>query len=443
MLFVGSFSVFAEQSLFQTKLDSYVEIAKTESKKNISEESAKELASMVSEIINFLEKYYTEEKLKSKKLNIKYNAEQDLPDFDKLNLDDLDNKIMHLIFATYVLYKNLDQEMILKIVKKSPLEFVPILKEIRFILDFCSTSPQTFGNAVISEKSAEGTTTIYVSKNTVERIAKPLAIRMLPSKYDGNIYVVSRIVSFVSQSLNKKIEKKDIDEFCQNMKRNSADDNREKIYTPALVNIPLPELTSENKFDLFLQYINKYQTQGSSEQDLNEALKIAQELIGIKSSLKIPVVSEIDKYCENLNKEIQKNNDKLKETKQLKSKLKITRDNENLQETIKFLKSTAKIFEAFHSDQNLLRDIIKKDPFSILQISRESIRMLKVLMEIKKDPQEIETKINLMRDFSNLSEDGTNLLSTFLSWAMNGSDLSKIRNSSFENKNQNIFLKIR
>ena len=440
----GAFCVCAEPSLLQSKLDSYIEIAKTESKRNISEDSANKMASMISDIIKFLEEAYVEEKLKAKNIFMKYNKDKQFPDFKQLKLSDMDMKMMRLIFATYILYKNLDNDIIVEIVKKSPLEFVPILRELHFFFEFCSTPPHTFGNAIKSVKASDGSITIFVPETTVEHVVQPLAIQKLLDKNNGNIYSVSRIVSFIGQNLNEDFGKSSILEFIKNMKRNSADDSREKIYSPRLASMSLSDLTSENKRSLFLQYANKYQTQGNSTEDLNKAKDLAKELIGIKNDLKVPVVSKIEDFCRILQDAETKSEEELKTISDKKEKLRKKRDIENYQETAKFLKATSKIFEAFYEDQDLLVEVIKKDPYSILQISRESIEMLSILTEIIEDPNEISKKISSMQEFATISEDGTNLLSTLLSLAMDGNDIRKIvDNSQFSDKSQNHFLKVR
>jgi hypothetical protein len=443
MFFSFSFISNANIDSFQSALKEYSNIAKTESKKRLSLESVDNLSKLVMNIINYLKNIYLDEKLGVKKIILKYNNVPELNEDDSVS--NYDKQFIKFIFATYNVFTNLTPERVSQIVRKSPLEFVSILKEIETFLEFVSADTKKYGNAIIIERPDDETAIIYASTQSIAKIAQHIIIKNLISTSCGNVYPVSRIVSHFCSNFPKQVNGEVFDSFINSLKRNTRDSNRIQLRSQIRFNDSEPP-TSEfsKKMEAYLINIEQYlrqEDEAQKQEVFKLALANAKSLIGIKDGYKVKISDKIESFCSKLEKLCAKLQDKLNSDDK-KTKLKAARDIENYTEILKFLQVTTQIFESFYATSSLLEKIIVKDPYSIMQITREMLTLLGVLRIILKTPNNLVDVVKKLKELSYTSDDGTYLLSALASAAIttenfnisnviNNLDLSKNRFLNF------------
>jgi hypothetical protein len=223
---------------FDVLLGKYAEMAKSVLRRKMKPDEESELVKKATSIAAFLKNKYLGESLQSSSFTLKYLDETDFPNFSKhVNNNKTDSRIVEFVVAFYEIYKRLTKELIAKIVKKSPLEMICLLKEFNVFLQFMSAKPGNFGFFDFSTKGKEATT-IYVTNETTLCIMGLLIFKNLNT--GGKVYKLSGLASALSAKCqefkknSKAYSKESVDEIFKqeisSMKRNIANDARVAIY---------------------------------------------------------------------------------------------------------------------------------------------------------------------------------------------------------------------
>lgn len=217
-------------NLFELKLNEYVTNAKELSKKHLKEEDVSKLADIATSIIDDMKTRAVFEKLKSESITLKYLDKKAFPDLSEhKNNNENDQKIVKFTIASYTFYKKLSKDLISKIIQKSPLEMVSIIRELDMFFKFISANPTDFGHGIFTEKY-ENTTTIFATNDAILRIMNGLIYRDLLGK-NKVIYRMSRMGSKLC-NMKDDIDDEKINEIIDSLKRNTGDDSRISIYMP-------------------------------------------------------------------------------------------------------------------------------------------------------------------------------------------------------------------
>ncbi|MDR0942021.1 MAG: hypothetical protein LBM19_00140 [Holosporales bacterium] len=210
---------------FETDLSKYVAAAKDVSKRRMNPEDETKLSDMVLSILSNLKKLYVNEKLQSEDFVLKYLDGKDFPDLERhKNENKNDETVVRFTIAIHAFYKSLTKERIIEIIKKSPLEMAPILREINVFLQFVSANPSDYGHGRFSEKSGN-ITIVFATNEAILRIMRPIIYKNLLSK-TIDVYKLSRIVSAFYNGIPNRQSEEIFKTTTESMKRNTADDSR-------------------------------------------------------------------------------------------------------------------------------------------------------------------------------------------------------------------------
>ena len=468
----------ANKDNFHKDLDEYIEVAKTLSNKKMTQDDETKLTNMANGIISNFKKEYITEKLKSTDIVLRYKNNKKFPDISKHNLKNKYNaQIIKFTIGIYGIYKlffnDSSNNYIAEIVKKSPLELVPLLREIRTFFEFATSNPKDYGNGVFAVK-IKNKTALYADDETLLRIMQPILYKNLVKSTDDDIFKLSRITSAFYKDLPEETDKKGftkddvflsvckdiLEKTIKNLKRSTADNkSRAVIYsnTQLSVDSNIVDNASSHPVESNYQSMKNHylasienHTRGKHKEGAAEHLKkateAAKELLGIKDNIKLSVYDKIEPFCKELEDEALKQ-EKFTKSNDHEIVKKAKRDINNCKEISKFLKCAAKLLESFYEDSSLLPTLIQNDPLSIVSISKETTVMLLALKIILKDPKDQEPVIKKMREFAKTSEDGTYLLSTIMSIAMTNPNLDFKKalktEESFKNQEYRKYLEIR
>ncbi|MDR2667087.1 MAG: hypothetical protein LBB34_03185 [Holosporales bacterium] len=220
---------------FGALLKEYSEMAKKVLKRKMNPNEESELVKNANSIVELLKKKYFDEIQQPTDLVFKYLDGSDFPDLNKhIDNDETDSRVVKFTMAYYVIYKYLKDDVVAKIVKKSPLEMVPVLRELDVFLQFISANPVNFGHGVFSTKN-DGILTVYATNEAILRMMKPLVYKNL--NIGGKVFKLSRLASifFVKDTEEMRMAGNDneiLEKTIDAMKRNTADDSRVAIYIP-------------------------------------------------------------------------------------------------------------------------------------------------------------------------------------------------------------------
>lgn len=214
-------------NLFDLKLSEFSATAKELSKKNLSEESINSLSNSAFELIEDMRNRAISEKLKAKEIDIQYSDNKQQPSLEGLNKED--EKIIKFFIVCSLLYKYITKEIVIEIVKKSPLEMISIIKELNVFFKFISANPQDFGHGVFTEKQGDKIT-ILATNDAILRIFKVLAYTELLGE-NCLIYKVSRIGTYLYNNF-ANVTPESLQAQISKLKRSAIDNSRIALYIP-------------------------------------------------------------------------------------------------------------------------------------------------------------------------------------------------------------------
>lgn len=417
--------------LFKTKLSNYIDLAKKFSQKKMEKEEIDRLASEAVSILDDLKNRYINEKLKIQNIKLKYLNGKDFPVLEEhQNNNVTDHKIVLFTIACHALFKILfegdtnsaiSKNTIFKIVEKSPLEMVSIIKELSVFMQFISANPNDFGHGVFSEKQGNSLV-VFATNDAILRIMKVLIYKNLLQ--NNKIYKVSRLGTKIIEDISNNINEEIINSIIESLKRNTADDKRIAIEIPdAMLNLTTTDLET-NEFKMtannYIEEINLFRRakdNADRQIHMNKALEFAKTLLGIIPNIKINVSEKVFEFC----KVLEKKCDELKnatESNDKKIALKAKRDVTNCLYIENFLKCTAVLLDSLYADPQILYLIVEKMADFVPNIGCEITVLLRVLEFITSAGDSTEIVIAKLREFAKSSEDGNYLLSPLLSVAM-------------------------
>ncbi len=440
---------------FQESLSNYTTLAKELSLYNMTEDDVTTLYKIAKDILNSLKTEYISTQLKSKQFVFKELNGGNFPDMNKHNLsDESTSKFIRFVVGIYGVFTNLTDERIREIVVKSPLELVPMLKEIRALLQFVSAKPRDYGNAIFVE-TVNRESTVTISDETIIRIMRPIINKELINQSEEMTYKLSRITSAFCNEFNGANAKEIFEKTLVNLKRSTADNSRisfskalaqsPKILDSVSSSAPEPDLQIDlDKIELikaeYKREVEKYFKNKSTRKNFNRILFLAKELLGIRDNARIA----LSPYIGKINQQLQKTAGDLSRIKATSDydKKKKKRDIKNCSEIAKFLTCSSVLFEKLYENKDLLPKIIQRDPLSILPASEEILTMLSIANMVMNETT-LSTIVQKMRQFSRESEDGTHLLSPVLSGAMEKDNTVDFSNLVYKQNLGREYLKIR
>ncbi|MDR2459037.1 MAG: hypothetical protein LBD43_03015 [Holosporales bacterium] len=198
----------------------YSNAAREISKRQIGPEDETKLVSAIMSILDAIKKL-----LNASKIELRYQDGAAFPDTAKHTGSESVSKLMaRLIAAIHSMYGILTPELITTIVRKSPLEFVPLLKELHMFSRFVTANTQDYGHGVLTQKIGE-MLVVYISYEAINRIAKPIILEMLHRGVDS-VYKISRIITALCKADREQDPETIVNTTVKDMKRNLADDLR-------------------------------------------------------------------------------------------------------------------------------------------------------------------------------------------------------------------------
>lgn len=424
---------------FETKLSEYTVVAKETSKKSMTPEDEAKLSNMVVSILGGLQKEFIQNKLQSEKIVFQFSNEHKFE-------NKYDEQLIKFTIGFSEIFLKLSQDDISEIIKKSPLEFIPFLREMNTFLKFITANPKDYGHGIFAEKEGK-TTTIHATDEAILRIMKPIAYKNL-FQNENDFFKLSRLTSAFYKNFPTKKYEEIFNWKVKQLKRNMADDSRVAIFKQNFEVTP-STIGSKNANDYasvknsYYAEIQKYKN-GKTDLEKKDAFKKAKEhaktLLGIVPGMKLSIYSYAEKFCKTLEKLSSELKDKADDKKAV-------RDLENYQEIAKFLKTGTKLLDTLYANENLLDNMLEKCGENIPYIATEIIKILQVIELIMAKNNDVEKIIESIRDFGRESEDGTHLLSIIFSVAMENIDncdfVKIIDSTDFKNKDLCKYLKVR
>ncbi|MDR1289045.1 MAG: hypothetical protein LBJ77_01485 [Holosporales bacterium] len=410
---------------FQALLDSFSVQAKEFNKKPIPPEEAQKLLISAKAILDGLKKMYITDKLGVSSFTLQYPDGKEFPDPSAHNTrDEYDGQIIRFTIAIFLIYNNLTDAVLLKIIEKSPLELVSLLREINVYLQYISANPKEFGHGVFTEKRGDQLV-VFSTDGAILRIMRVLVIKdLLPP---NGVFKLSRITSAVIQNFPGKKPDVAIEEAIANMKRGLADDSRFSLFAQyELLGSMMSDPTGNpsdfsscsNEYVRFMQMYQKETDPTKKQSHLDVAKGFAMTLLGLPHGARLVICSHIDGICKTLTQRSQK----LAEESQAATgneALKKKRESEHLEEISKFLMAGARILEDMSNDPASLDKLMMKGPGAVIQLAREIVVMLRVLSSFFKNNDDIDSMVGIVKGFATYGLEGTYLLSSPLSVAMN------------------------
>ena len=401
--------------LFKTNFDNYVQRA-------MKPGEVSELADKAMSMIDDMKNWYLTGKLKTQNINLKYFDGKDFPNPDEhQNNSETDQKIVQFTIACHAMYRAITKELISKIVEKSPLEMVSIIRELSVFCQFLSANPTDFGHGTFSEKH-DGSVTVFATNDAILRIMKVLVYRNLLR--NTMVYKMSRLASYFYNNNGKKVSAEDINSYISSLKRSVADDSRISIYIPgSTLDLQNESGVSGNFQTVSKNYINELNLSRQSKDPadkqahINKAVEFAKTLLGVISDVKVETSAKTSEFCKILE---QKREDLAKsaESDNEKISLKAKRDISNYKQIENFLICESILLDSLYSNPQLISLIMEKIPDFVPSIGQEITAFLRVLELVVSSSDNLDRTISMMREFAKQSEDGSYLLSPLTSVAM-------------------------
>ena len=408
--------------LLKTNFEHYVRRAKELSKKQMTKENIAELVEKAMSIIDDMKNLYVDEKLKTQNIVLKYLNGKSFPNLEEhQNNNKYDQKIVKFTIVGYRLFKVLTKEIVTKIIKKSPLEMVPVIKELSVFLQFVSANPNNFGHGVFTEKQND-TITVFATNDAILRIMKVLVYKNLLKQ--SKIYKMSRIGTHIFNNVENAITNEQIDNCISTLKRNTADDSRIAIYIPGAMLDFSQDVAEQNELQKTVSsYTNELNlanhAKDNSDKQIhrNKALECAKILLGIVPDAQLGASEKVVEFCELLKHK----RDELAQTENSDNKkvaLKAKRDRANYEQIESFLKCTSKLLDELRNNSKLLELVMNKMPEFVPTMGQEITVFLRMLTMMQGSTDNFDKIIAKIRNFAHQSEDGTYLLSPLLSAAL-------------------------
>lgn len=440
--------------LFKTKFSNYIYSAKQLSQKKMTQEEGTKLANEAFSLIEDLKNRYITEKLQVKDVKLKYLDGREFPELSEhQNNSASDKKIVQFAIASHALFKILIQsaaskDFISKIIEKSPLEIVSVIKELSVFMQFISANPNNFGHGVFSEKQGDNLV-VFATNDAILRIMKGLIYKNLLQK--NKIYKMSRIGTKIVENISNNFNEELINDIIASLKRSTADDTRISIDVPeAMLDLSMPnanefQMISKNYIDE-INLSKRAQDISDKQIHMNKAMEFAKVLLGIIPGVKLNVTTKTFEFCtilEQKRMELKSASESDDQNISLKAK----RDIANYTYSENFLKCTAILLDAMYRDSQILPLIIEKMAEFVPNIGQEITMFLRALELIVSQDADTEKIISKLREFAKSSEDGNYLLSPLLSVAMENVSTLDYKNilisTDFSNNETCKYLKIK
>ena len=407
--------------LFKTKLSNYISSAKELSQKKMKEEEIEKLTDEAMSIIEDLKTHYMGEKLNVRDIKLKYLDGKDFPDPNEhKNNNATDQKIVQFTIASHTLFKIITKDIVSKIIEKSPLEMVAIIKELSVFMQFVSANPSDFGHGVFSEKQGD-LLVVFATNDAITRIMKSIIYKNLLQ--NNKIYKMSRLGTYLGSNGLNNIGEEQLNGTITSLKRSTADDTRIAIDIPeAMLDLSASDATSEFQTTAknYINEINLFkQSKDTADRQvhLNKALELAKSLLGVIPNTKINISKKVSEFCKVLEQERSKLNDTI-ESNDKKIALKAKRDMANYIHVENFLKCASSLVDTINNVPQILPLIVEKMPDFIPNIGQEITVFLRAFEMIIKQKTDAKAVISKFRKFAKSSEDGSYLMSPLLSVAM-------------------------
>lgn len=409
--------------LFKVNFTRYIQRAKELSVKIMSTEEVDELTNKAWSIIEDIRSNH-KEKLKTQKFELKYLNGKPFPDqSEHQGNNESDQKVVKFTIACYMLDKLITKDIVRKVVEKSPLEMVSIVKEILIFYQFISADPADFGHGTFLERQNESTVTIFATNDAILRIMGVLIYKNLIDL--SSCYKVSRVGSSLTQRTEIPDEAA-LTEVISSLKRSPADDSRVALNFPN--ELPNVDETSDktNSFKrasvgfLSAIYLSR-QFPDKQLEYLDKAEGLAKNLLGIIPGVNVTPSKKVLEFCKTIDKQ-RSELEKVAESSEGKKALKAKRDASNYIQATKFLKSMLYFVEALYTNQQILQILLTKLSEFVPILGKEVTEFWKAVGLMNGEVDSIDKIINSLKEFAKSSDDGCYLLSPITSIAMNTDD---------------------
>ncbi len=435
-----------ESELFKTNFENYIRRAKELSKKQMTDNDVSELIDKAMTLINDLRTRAIHQKLKAENINLKYLDGKDFPEISEhQGNSETDQRIVKFTIACYSLHKTITKELVQKIISKSPLEMVSIIKELSVFYQFISANPKDFGHGQFTERQ-ENAVNIFATNDAILRIMKGIIYKNLLN--NKKVYKMSRLGTFFYNG-----SETDPSEFASSLKRSCADDSRISIYIPeATIELSIDDSETNELRTVAYNYLKELNlsrnAKDKEEQKLHEkkAIELAKSLLGIVANVKINTSAKVTEFSRILEQKISEL-EKAEESSNEKETLKKKRDIANYKQIESFIKSNSKLFDSLYSNPEIFNLIMQKLPDFVPVIGREITVFLRSLGLIIESENNFDKVISLLRDFARTSSDGTYLLSPINSIATANTEnldmLKLLQNTDFTKYDVCKYLKLK
>ena len=194
----------------EINLSSYEAEAKSVQTKKLSDADIVSLSNSAEQCLKILEEtYLAPSNLQKDKIKIIFNVSTE------------DNYSKFLKSACEI-YNLLNYKNIKKIVAKSPLEIVCLIRDIELLLKLITATPEKYGCNIQKEK-IEDKVAITITTNSINNIFKTI-LKLNQYKKRKMFRKVSRIISYMMA------EEKDINKIIDNLSRSTIDNKRVTLY---------------------------------------------------------------------------------------------------------------------------------------------------------------------------------------------------------------------
>ena len=194
----------------EINLSSYEAEAKSFQTKKLSDADIVSLSNSAEQCIKILEEtYLAPNNLQKDKIKIIFNV-------------GVDNNYSKFLKHAWEIYNFLNYKNIKKIVAKSPLEIVCLIRDIELLLKLITATPEKYGCNIQKEK-LEDKVAITITTNSINNIFKTI-LKLNQYKKRKMFRKVSRIISYMMA------DEKDINKIIGTLSRSTNDNKRVTLY---------------------------------------------------------------------------------------------------------------------------------------------------------------------------------------------------------------------
>ncbi|MDR1365168.1 MAG: hypothetical protein LBJ42_01100 [Holosporales bacterium] len=213
---------------FEKVIFEYSAVAKEISKRQISQDDEIKLVNMATTLIEGIKK-----QINADDVLMQYMDGSSFPNMTQhVNSGPTEKLIVRFVAAIHNVYKILSKELLTAIIRKSPLELTPLLRELCVFSQFVTANPRDYGHGVFSERRGR-TIIVFATDNALSRIMKPIILKRLFVS-DPDLYKMSRITTALCKANESQKPLDVINLTMKEMKRNTADDTRIPIAAVSL-----------------------------------------------------------------------------------------------------------------------------------------------------------------------------------------------------------------